>query len=114
MNIEIGKTALVTVDNWFIAPDGKQYKAAFGTVRGCFTAEETLGVKTNAKSTNWYLSIGNLIITGCQIHYAIRTDECHLGSSMDWQADPANGAREFLAPSKIFNADKEYQLDKQL
>jgi hypothetical protein len=33
MSIEIGSKALVTTDCWFIAPDGKNYKAAFGQVR---------------------------------------------------------------------------------
>ena len=31
-------------------------------------------IKTNVKSTNWYVLIGNMIIAGCQIHYAIQTD----------------------------------------
>lgn len=72
--IGIGDKVLVTTDAWFFAPDGEQYKAVCGTVKGVYTAEETLGVKTNAKSTNWYVEIGNMTIAGCQIHYAIKTD----------------------------------------
>lgn len=105
MNIEVGKTALVTTDQWFIAPDGKQYRAVFGTVKGCRMAEEVLGIKPNGKSTNWYLEIGNMMIAGCQIHYAIRSDKCHSGSAQDWQADAANGIREYDAPCKVFMAD---------
>lgn len=64
---------LVTTENWFIAPNGKQYKAAWGKVE-IHSSEKTLGVKTNAKSTNWYAIVGEgakrVIIAGCQIHYA--------------------------------------------
>jgi hypothetical protein len=71
----VGKTALVTTDEWFYAPDGEIYRAVFGTVNGTFSDKDTLGIETNTKSTNWYLSIGNMIIAGCQLHYAIVTDK---------------------------------------
>lgn len=105
MNIEIGKKALVTVDNWFVAPDGHQYRAVFGRVKGCYTAEETLGIRPNGKSTNWYLEIGDVTIAGCQIHYAIRTDVCSEQRPIDWQADAANGCKEYERPSSIYFAD---------
>jgi hypothetical protein len=67
---------LITTDNWFYAPDGKQYRAAWGEVK--ILSDDVLGVKTNARSSNWYARVGNdeshIIIAGCQIHYAIRTD----------------------------------------
>lgn len=38
-----------------------------------------LGIKTNMKSTNWFAKVGcedkHVIIAGCQIHYAVKTDE---------------------------------------
>lgn len=74
MSYEIGKRYLITTDNWFRAPDGECYNAAFGTLRGIYSSEEALGVRTNAKSTNWYVQLGNLTIAGCQIHYVIQTD----------------------------------------
>ena len=70
----IDKTYLITTDAWFFAPDGEQYRAVFGTVNDVFDDATTLGIKTNDKSTNWYISIGNMLIAGCQIHYVIRTD----------------------------------------
>lgn len=84
-NLEIGKKALVTCDNWFLAPDGRQYRGIFGTVKGVFTAEDTLGVRPNGKSTNWYAEIGNMLVAGCQIHYAIRTDDCNTGNVDEWK-----------------------------
>ena len=72
--IEVGQNALVTTDAWFYAPDGQQYRAVWGTVHAVLDDQESLGIKTNRNASNWYLSIGNMLIAGCQIHYAIRTD----------------------------------------
>lgn len=72
MNIQPGDTVIVTCDNWFYAPDGREYRAVFGTVRAARTAEDTLGIRPNGKSTNWYLEIGNMTIAGCQIHYLVK------------------------------------------
>ena len=59
---QIGTKMLVTTDNWFVGPNGESYKAAFGTVRAIRNDQESLGVRTNAKSTNWYLELGNMLI----------------------------------------------------
>lgn len=74
--MQVGDKVLVTTDNWFWAPDGESYRAVYGTVVGVFNDESVLGIKTNARSTNWYAQIGNMTIAGCQIHYAIKTDAC--------------------------------------
>ncbi len=74
MNINVGDKCLLTTNNWFRGPDGEQYNAVHGTVKAVLTAEETLGVKTNRGSTNWYVEIGNMTIAGCQIFYCIQTD----------------------------------------
>jgi hypothetical protein len=60
---------LVTTDNWFIGPDGEQYRAAWGNVE-VFTAQDVWGF-TPARSTNWFAKVGGAIIAGCQIHYAV-------------------------------------------
>lgn len=106
LNIEIGKKALISCDNWFIAPDGCEYKAVFGTIKSVRTSEETLGVKTNAKSTNWYVEIGNMTVAGCQIHYAICTDTCNTGGAQGWSIDPRkDGAYTYERPSLVYFAD---------
>lgn len=65
---------LITTDNWFIAPDGLQYKAAWGVVE--ILQDSFLGLKTNNRSANWFAKVGteskHVIIAGCQIHYAVR------------------------------------------
>ncbi|QFQ87340.1 hypothetical protein F8A10_07830 [Paracoccus kondratievae] len=69
-----GQKYLITTDNWFFAPDGENYRAVWGTVNAVVDAETALGIKTNRNSTNWYVSIGDMIVAGCQIHYAMRAD----------------------------------------
>lgn len=66
---------LITVDNWFYAPDGKQYRAVWGNVS--IVSDSILGIKTNVRSSNWFAKVGtednHVIIAGCQIHYAVKT-----------------------------------------
>ena len=97
---------LITTDGWFTAPDGKQYKAAWGNI--AIIEDTILGLKTNRNSTNWYAKVGSedkhIIIAGCQIHYAVRCEnEPECNPSEDWQAD-ANSLHIFNAPNKIYVA----------
>ncbi|MFW8567024.1 hypothetical protein [Orrella sp. 11846] len=73
--IKVGDNALITTDNWFYAPNGNSYRAVWGTVKAVSSDKEVLGINTNRNSTNWYVEIGNMIVAGCQIHYAVATDE---------------------------------------
>ena len=75
MDLKLNEKYLITTDNWFYGTDGEMYKAVFGTVKKISSSEQTLGIKTNRGSTNWYVVIGNMIVAGCQIYYCIRTDE---------------------------------------
>ncbi len=98
---------LITTDNWFLAPDGKQYKAAWGNIE--VLEDNFLGLKTNRNSTNWYAKVGDgnnhVIIAGCQIHYAVKCNEKpSTESGEDWQADAASGLKVFNTPSKIYIA----------
>jgi len=76
--IENGKRYLITTDNWFVAPDGEQYKAVWGTCQ-VLTIKEVFGFDPLRPSTNWYISVGTnrkeMIVAGCQLHYAIRCEE---------------------------------------
>ena len=78
-----GKKYLINSDSWFICPNGRQYRAAFGVIE--ILDDSTLGIKTNRNASNWFVKIGSneshIIIAGCQIHHAIRcesvcTDKC--------------------------------------
>ena len=97
---------LITTDGWFFAPDGRQYRAVHGTVKGILDSQEALGIKTNARSTNWYVEIGDCIIAGCQIHYAIKCDEVSYDPDDKIEIDH-NGERFVTknATTRIYNAD---------
>ena len=98
---------LITTDAWFYAPDGKQYKAAWGDVQ---IVEDTfLGLKTNRNSTNWFAKVGSeeshVIIAGCQIHYAIKSEnKPNTEMCEDWQAD-VNKVNIFERPTQIYIAE---------
>jgi hypothetical protein len=76
---------LITTDNWFYAPDGKQYKAVWGETS--VIEDSFLGIKTNARSSNWFTKVGtennHVIIAGCQIHYACKCDSIPITNSID-------------------------------
>lgn len=114
-NIKVNDKVLVTTDNWFTAPDGKDYKAVFGTIKGVVNAKEALGITVNARSTDWYLEIGNMVIAGCQIHYIVKTDEAQMETSFNWSTEEKEPNKETIlitAPNKIWDADNLYR--KQL
>ena len=99
---------LITTDNWFIAPDGKQYKAAWGEVE--ILEDGFLGLKTNRNATNWFAKVGSkdnhIIIAGCQIHYAVRCEKEPIVSDVkDYHTDASVGCKEFKRPTQIYLAN---------
>jgi hypothetical protein len=75
--IKEGKKYLVTTDNWFIAPDGNQYRSAWGI---CYikTLFEEFNFTPLRPSTNWFLEVGangkKITIGGFQIHFVIECE----------------------------------------
>lgn len=106
MNIQVGKTYLITTSEWFYAPDGEQYRAIFGTLKGVVQDDKVLGIKTNRGSTNWYVEIGNILIAGCQIHYCIQTNS--VSYKPVERVDVFEGIPKFSTERKsaIYNADE--------
>jgi hypothetical protein len=97
---------LITTDSWFHGPDGKQYRAVWGEVK--ILSDEILGLKTNARSSNWFARIGtetnHVIVAGCQIHYALKTEkEPNAGPAEDYSVDEGKVA-EYFRPSHIYIA----------
>jgi hypothetical protein len=105
LNIDIGCKVLITVDNWFFAPDGRQYRAVFGTLKAIRTALDSLGFNPGPRSATWYVEVGRVTIAGCQVHYAVRTDECNLLQAMDYTTSAEHGFKQFERQSHIFAAD---------
>lgn len=106
--MNIGDKVLVTTDNWFFAPDGETYKAVFGTVKGVFDDQQALGIKTNARSTNWYVQIGDMMIAGCQIHYAILTDGFSKNAPIREFEHNGKVIKGESTMTRIYNADKDH------
>lgn len=102
--IRPGERVLVTTNNWFRGPDGRDYNAVWGTVLSINSDEQTLGIKTNARATNWYAVIGNMTIAGCQIYYAIRCDVCPPAEAEGWETKDGVCLR-YTRPTNIYNAD---------
>lgn len=75
--IEEGKKYLITTEKWFYHTDGNLYRAVYGTA-SMFEAKKLLGFNPT-RSANWYVRIGSdenyMLIAGCQINYAQRTDD---------------------------------------
>lgn len=99
---------LITTDNWFFAPDGKQYKSVWGTVE--LFEDSILGIKTNRNSSNWFIKVGKndkeVVVAGCQIHYAVKCEnEPNLTDVIDYQTSVEAGIKEYERPSQIWCAE---------
>ncbi len=116
----IGKKVILTSTSWFLAPDGLQYKGAFGTLKAIHTSQETLGFTPSRSHTNWYIEIGNLHIAGCQVLQMVKSDICNLSSCVDsttervrqldkfeCSSSPDLEAEKFSRPSYIYQADND-------
>lgn len=102
---------LITTDNWFLAPDGLQYKAVYGNVE--ILEDNFLGIRTNARTSNWFAKVGSeenhVIVAGCQIHYAVKCKNApNTAKVMDWTTDNGDekGVKTFERPTQIYDTTK--------
>ena len=85
-----GRKFLITTDDWFYAPDGQTYKAAWGRVEIC-KSEDLLGVKPH-NYANWFAVVDDiLLIAGCQIHYAVGCENRPAGTAVYVRGGEGNG-----------------------
>lgn len=79
-----GERLLISTDDWFCAPDGQKYRAAWGLCR-VLGAEDILGFSPK-QSTNWVMQVGtgrdSLFILGCRIHHVQLCPDRPLGSDV--------------------------------
>lgn len=99
-------THLITTDNWFFAPDGKSYRSVWGNV--VITDDSVLGIKTNARSSNWFAKVGSddnyVIIAGCQIHYAVKCDKPNINEIEDFNTESGE-CKKYIRPTLIYIAE---------
>lgn len=98
---------LISTDNWFFAPNGKQYNAVWGDVE--ILSDSFLGVKTNYRSANWFAKIGteknHVIVAGCQIHYAVKCEEKPNLNNVSDHRVIDSGCQYFDRPTQIYIAE---------
>lgn len=103
----MNKKYIITTDNWFLAPDGQEYKAAWGTVS--IVEDGVLGIKTNRMTSNWFAKVGDgegeILIAGCQIHYAVQCERPpNTKGCLIWNLGETKYS-EHLGPNKIYLAE---------
>lgn len=103
---KVGAKVLITTQNWFLAPDGREYRAVHGTIKAVRDSKASLGLDTNRNSTNWYVEVGNMMIAGCQIFYLVAAPECQL-SKVQYDSLHEGKYIECERRSRIYNADVE-------
>lgn len=107
----IGKKVLVTTSEWFVAPNGRTYKAAWGTLHAINEAKESVGFAINRAHANWFIEIGNMVIAGCQVMYLMEQEQKpNTDVVKDWKGDTG---KWFDAPSSIWIADPSNQTPAQ-
>lgn len=98
---------LITTDAWFYAPDGKVYRSVWGDVQ--IVADTVLGIKTNARSSNWYAKVGteenHVIVAGCQIHYATKCPNKPNTDKVNDYSIEAGVFKEYERPCGIYIAE---------
>src|SRR5690606_35394416 len=99
----IGKTVLMTTSNWFYGKDGKQYRAAFGTLKAVHEAGKTLGFIPNRAHADRFIEVGSMIIMGCQVMYLQQVDDVSFESCEDYSTE--GGHKTYIRPTHIYKVD---------
>lgn len=100
----IGKKVLVSCSDWFIAPDGKEYKAAWGTLNG-IVSDEDMKLKMARMHANFYLLVGKFMIAGCEAKFVIESEQRpNTEESLGWTHHEGN-LKTFSRPSLIYFAE---------
>jgi hypothetical protein len=97
----IDQKVLITTQGWFYGPDGKQYKAIWGTLKAVHEAGKSLGFIPNRSHANWFIEVGEMIIMGCQVMYLIRCDNKPETGFVGDYSVKENGLLEYERPGHI-------------
>lgn len=100
----LNSKVLVTTVNWFYGPDGKQYRAIWGTLKGVHEAQKVFGFVPSRTHANWFIEIGDITVTGCQVLYCIKCPNKPNDSEVDEWHSPTYPEKEvtiFKRPSVI-------------
>lgn len=103
----INKNVLFTCNQWFTAPDGKDYKVVYGTLKAILKTDDVFGFSARATAghVNYIFEVGNMVIAGCQVQYGVLCP-----TPPDFQTKPNWLAHEgkiipYDRPNVIYNAN---------
>lgn len=100
----IGKNVLITTAAWFYAPDGTIHRSVWGELKAIHEASKVLGFHPSRAHANWYIEIGDMIITGCQVNYMVlcenKPDITKKVKSFSTTAE--HGLKEFEEPNTVY------------
>ena len=71
----LNKKVLITTSGWFFAPDGRQYRAIYGTLKSITDAKDLIGFTPSRSHANWVFQVGTASIMGCQVMYVLECDK---------------------------------------
>lgn len=103
----INQKVLITTSSWFIAPDGKEYRAVWGELKAIHEAGKALGFIPNRAHANWFIEVGSMIIMGCQVMYVTACpDKPDFKTVEHWTANSETGVvATHQVPTKIYIAE---------
>lgn len=103
-----GENVLITTSDWFVAPDGRDYKAAWGRLVKVHDAKESFGIIPTRAHANWIIEIGDMMIMGCRVMYIIKCkDKPNIGKSIGWNSNTETGIKEYERPTLIYIAEND-------
>lgn len=98
-----GKNVLITTSDWFVAPDGRDYKAVWGKLIKVHDVKESFGISPTRAHANWLIEIGGMMIMGCRVMYVICSDQKpNTEKSLGWNSDSQQGIKEYERPTLIY------------
>jgi hypothetical protein len=102
----LNQKVIVTTQAWFYAPDGKTYRAVWGTLKGVHAAKDVLGFTVNASHANFYVEVGGMVVAGCQALYCVRCDARPVFEAVPHALyDNASGLKLIERPNEIYLAE---------
>ena len=105
MQNHLNQKVLITTSAWFVAPNGQEYRAVWGTLKAIHEAGKSLGFIPNRSHANWFVEVGNMIIMGCQVMYIVSSPEKpNQEKSLNWTTD-AGKIHEYERPCVIYFAE---------
>jgi hypothetical protein len=77
----VGEKVLITLEEWFTAPDGKQYQAVHGKLLAVRKTEDAPGFNPSRVRANWLYQFEGMAVMGHQVGHVIAAEEVNTGDA---------------------------------